>query len=616
MWHLTYNGGTKSFADWGLSNLRRSRVSQAQDTVSFTAPGRYDADELFPFGSVITISYQAVVGGVAVLWFYGRVIQVPRSGSGAEENMDYVLAGPWWYLDNLVYQQGWQQWKTHPYTLIPPEIKLREETVGTPPDEQVYDIILHFSSRVILGQDTEGAKMTSGQVIADVIAYAIASGAPIASGTIEPDVDIPFDAQNDITCAEAIRRVLRWSPDAVAWFDYSTSPYPTFHCARRAVLTALSVPFLDNPPAAVAVTPRPDLQAPAVILKFEQTNTVGDSDFMTTVTDKYPLSATSREFGALIATLELAGSDAQYVSQRIVVEDLYSPGLTSNLYADEGFWRAHDPSITDEDIYELSFVSGSEDPLYDQELVEGQVQDWMTGVHAVEYTVTAVALVTIHDSEGEIIKEEFRTLSCRIIATDAKTKTYTKLASLITGEAIPVGLAKALYDSLHPLQYEGAITLAEEECGLSLTALRAAIGYVLNPTGGLVAWEAMRAQIQKVEENVDSGITTINFGPTEQLSPQDLVERLRANRGRGVAYDFLRRTSGESADSNTTVALSGLTPARNNTAAGGQTKLLVVKKSDKKITLDPDTLSAANKYKVLTISDEDTAQFDWVRAHA
>jgi hypothetical protein len=34
--------------------------------------------------------------------------------------------------------------------------------------------------------------------------------------------------------------MLRWSPDAVTWFDYGTSP-PTFHCRRRGELATVNV---------------------------------------------------------------------------------------------------------------------------------------------------------------------------------------------------------------------------------------------------------------------------------------------------------------------------------------------------------------------------------------
>ncbi|MDD5679389.1 MAG: hypothetical protein PHW60_15585 [Kiritimatiellae bacterium] len=611
-WLLTYNGTTKSFAEWGLSNLRRSRVSQAQDTVSFTAPGPYDAAELFPYGSTITISFKNDSTGAVAPWFYGRVVQVPRSGSGTEESMDYELAGPWWFLDNLVYQQIWSAgMRPQPYTLAEGEVKLGEETIGEPPDEVVYDLIGVYKSRVILGQDPAGDPRSSGEVIADVINYAIASGAPIQldpEDPIEPDLEIPFDEQQDITCSEAIRRMLRWSPDAVTWFDYSTTPYPTFHCARRSALESLSLALQPNSGSQISnnqisnlqVTPRSDLIVPAIVLKFEQTNTVDGTEYETLVTDKWPVAATGREFAALTATLQLAGFQANYVTQK-VVSTLIPVG-------EDAFWTAHDRTYETTANQVSAVLPGttawSATP-YDYELKEGQIQDWMTGKHFQEVTYTAQVRTTT-SLDSAIIKEEIRSVSCTIITTDCPSGTYTRLASLVTGESIPVGLAKALYDSLHPLQYEGSITLTEEECGNVAAALRAVAGFTLNLTGGLAAWETMAALIQKVDEDVDFGRTTIHFGPAEQLSPQDLVERLRANRGRGVAFSFIKRTTGESSSGAATVALSGPTPLLNTVGASGQTKLLVVTNNTQKITLDPAQIaaltSAVNELKIRKVS--------------
>jgi len=550
-WLITYNGLTQTFAARGLSNLRRTRVSQAQDTVSFTCPGPYDAAELFPFGSIVEISFQPDVGD-NVRWFYGKVIQVPRSGSGTEENMDYILAGPWWHLDNLVYQQAWSAGRqVSPYTLADGESKLGEETV----DEILYDLIGIYKSRVILGQAPAGTRLNSGQVITDVINYAIASGAPIALGTIEPDLDIPWDEQNDITCAEAIRRMLRWSPDAIAWFDYSTSPYPTFNCARRSTLASLSLPVIPEESgiqsvSALQIIPRPDIQVPAVVLKFEQVNTINDVDYESITTQKFPLSATGREFGALTATLQLAGTQATILSQQIKAK-----ALGADVWANDAWWRAHDPSIANDEIYELTFIAPhSADPGedYPNELTEGTVQDWMDK-HVKKHIVYSTCLVTVKDSEGNDIKTEARVLSCEIVVTDAGgvippgveiTKTYTRLTNLVSGETVPAGLAESIYNSLNPLQYDGKLNLVEEEClvGASLVEARAHLGLVLNLTGGLAAWATMNALVQQIDEDVDSGRTTLSFGPPEQLSIQDLMEFLRANRGRGVAFSFKKRS--------------------------------------------------------------------------
>ena len=602
-WLVTSNGVTKSAAEWGIESLRRTRVSQAQDSVSFRVPGAFDAAPAFPVGSMISIAHRDTAQSIRS-WFYGRVIQVPRAGAGHAESMDYVIAGPWWYLENLVYQQIWAiAPRVSPATLQPDEVKL-----GTKMIEDVrYDEIGVYKSRIILGQNQSGDRMTSAAVIQDVLAYAIDAGAPIRIGTIEPALEIPFDEQQDVTCAEVIRRMLRWAPDTTVWFDYSTTP-PTFNCRRRADQEAATLAVTDC--SDVQITARDDLVVPSVFLKYEQTNSIDGTTFDTVVPDRYPLDATGREFGSLIATLRLAGTQMSFLTQKIVSEEIPEfPG------GDEGaFWRKHDASCKANEYQQTTVIAGTtettSDPLQ-YELKEGQIQDWMTEYSAREVTYTA-QVRTVTQDDGEVLKKEIRSVSCTIVTTNAKTGTYTRLASLVSGEPIPEGLARALYEALNQVQYAGTIVVEEEECGAEIAAiadLRAEIGRCVNLTGGQDEWKNMRAMIQQVDENVETGRTTITIGPAEHLSPQDLVERLRANRGRGVAYGFLRRQTGETPEGGK-VPLSGPTPIVNTAGAAGKTEKMIIKGAGK-IVLDPGTITA--KSKELKVVNADVLVGDQVK---
>ncbi|HJX10818.1 MAG TPA: hypothetical protein VJ733_10000, partial [Candidatus Binatia bacterium] len=245
----------ETFADWGLKDLVKTTRSQAQDIVTFTADGAaFDAANLFAINSTCIIKKDGVQ------WFVGRVIRIPRAGAPASESMAYELAGPWWYLDNLVFQQTW---------------KVTDGVTETLIDTQ--------KSRIILNQDLTGAKTTTGQQITEALNYAIGKGAPFQGGTITPSLTVPFSEVVDRSCAEIIKTMLRWTPDAVTWFDYSTSP-PTLHIKQRASCASLSLPVaVEQLAAGINITPRYDLQIPAVVLKFEQENSVND-DMWTSVT--------------------------------------------------------------------------------------------------------------------------------------------------------------------------------------------------------------------------------------------------------------------------------------------------------------------------------------------
>jgi hypothetical protein len=234
------NGVEKAVADWGLCEVTRERINQAPDVVTFRAENTAsDADPIFAHGSTIRIFQNGTP------WFYGRVVLVPGRATAKLEDQLYRVAGPWWYLENLVFQQTWQM------------------TNGTSPT-----LIATNKSRLILSQKADGTKLATGEAIAEVLAYATARGVPITAGEITPNAIAPYAEALDRSCAEVIRNLLRWTPDATAVFDYATTPFPTLSIFRRADAGTVTLPAYGAPISALELTPRQDLQVPAVVLKF------------------------------------------------------------------------------------------------------------------------------------------------------------------------------------------------------------------------------------------------------------------------------------------------------------------------------------------------------------
>jgi hypothetical protein len=241
-WTIACNGVEKSLADWGLMQLKRALVSQGQDALTFKADGSpADGAALFaPYGPWITLwrdraqnSDGSFSGGTS--WFQGVITQVPRAGAPDAESMLYKAAGPWWFLEHIVFQQPYQN------------IFLGYATPGDPATAPLYGQA--NSSHLFLNQGLSGSaflKVTTGQQIVEALNWALKpftdAGAtpPFQIGSVTPAVDVPIDEVRDITCAEVIHKMLRWSPDAVTWFDYTTIP-PTFNCKRRAELNTVNL---------------------------------------------------------------------------------------------------------------------------------------------------------------------------------------------------------------------------------------------------------------------------------------------------------------------------------------------------------------------------------------
>jgi hypothetical protein len=525
-WTLRDATGTvKTLADWGLRDLTRERINQQADAVTFRADGRAsDAEPLFTYGSTVTLFNSGVP------WFYGRVVQAPGRASAAAEDQLYRLAGPWWYLENLVFQQTWQTTDGIDTTLIPTN-----------------------KSRLILSQKADGTKLATGAAIAEVLAYATARGVPITVGAITPNAIAPYAEALDWSCAEVIRYFLRWTPDAVAAFDYTTTPYPTLSIFRRTDAATLTLPAYGAPVSGLELTPRHDLQAPAVVLKFEQTNDIDNDTFTSLIVQPAPSTATGDELGAMVMTLDLAGARATFQKQLVRTALIPASDSAAGVIA---WWQGKFAWLNDFAASDLQVVAGTqtltiENPsdypgitLADlpNELLEGSISAWMN-LDAAPLRVQATLQYTgaaTEESAAVFDASNQRVVYTRVIGTNAETQTYSRLTSETEAEPVPTGLAQALFDAVGVLQYDGVLELTEEECsGLG------APGSLLNLSGGRAEWATMAAQMQRIEESVDLGQTRITVGPAKHLGHADLAALLRVNRQRRISYRLSERTSGE-----------------------------------------------------------------------
>ena len=526
IWTLRDATGTeKSMADWGLFDLTRELINQATDQVTFrAASAASDADPLFAYGSTVQLFRNGT------RWFYGRVVAVPGRASAKAEDQLYRLAGPWWYLENLVFQQIWQTTNGVDITLVPTN-----------------------KSRLILSQKADGTKLATGAAILEVLAYATARGVPLTVGAVTPDAIAPYGETVDRSCAEVIRNLLRWTPDATATFDYTgTEGFPVLSIRRRADAATVSFPAYGAPVSGLDLTPRHDLQVPAVVLKFEQTNDIDHDTFTTLTVQAAPLIATGDELGALVMTLDLAGARATYQKQKVRTAIIPQSSASTGVLT---WWQGKFPWLNDFADGDVSVMTGSHTVAIEHpenypgitladlpnELLEGSVAAWME-LNAAPLLVQATLQYTGADTDESIEvwgTKKQRVLFTRLVGTDAETQIYSRLTSATEAEAVPSGLAQALFDAAGTLQYDGLLELTEEEC-----SGMCAPGLLLNLTNGRAEWAMMAAQVQRVEEVIDAGQTRVTMGPAKHLGHADLVTLLRANRARRASYRLSERTSG------------------------------------------------------------------------
>lgn len=579
---------------FGVGNIRRTLVSQSEDVVTFDAVvADVFAAAGIAYNSTVTIHRDGV------LWFTGVSKTMPRISSFQDERITYRIVGAWYWLRHI-YRQGWQLHN------------------GT-------DLETAMKTRVILcqGPGPDYHPITSGAQIEDAVNAAIAAGAPIALGTVDAGISLPYDEDRDLKCADVIQRMLRWHPDWVAWFDYSTS-LPTFYCRQASSLAAVNLAATDL--ASLQLNPRYDLKVPGVQVTFEKTRTIeglpqGNGTFCAT---EIQTAGNVSSPESVFATIELAGSSDNYVSCEIKVEPV-PPNLT-DLPAMTTWWKEHNKSLDGLGgrLVEIGVTTRRNIPNPDHPdwtdlphiLVEGQIQPWMTGSRFKQqqsvFTVKAtIRNVNRRDTESGTFTKDYDLL---VTTTNLDTRNYSKLDSMDSGEEVTGGLAAALFASWGRLYYEGQVVIDREDVGGILS-----MGSVVNVIGGLGEWAAMASMVQSITEDVDQGRTTIVVGPPKQVSIDDVVSLLRRFRSRGPAWHAKARETGKAADSGKAIDLGGPMPKHENTSANTSVESLVITGYDAdattgKIDLVPDSMQ---QYQVLAVEDDDgvlTARFGWVRA--
>lgn len=501
-WTLKSNGKEKTFAEWGIRNIKREMASQQIDTVTFDQPHATALDDpLFAEGSIVEI-FRDDGGSVGKKrWFYGRAEDASVSKSGKAAGLSYTISGPWWWLANMGFRQSW---------------KVRADLTKT-------DLVEKFTSYCLLGTKILNGFVVQQSIadqIAEAVNYAIGQDAPLAfDGQGLPTIFPPIRDVWNASVAEVIQKMIEWTPDIICEFDYSTTPYPTLRMRRRADQTPVTI--AKN--ATLQIRPRNDLKIPGAIIYYIRNDSSNGVVYGTINEDVYPEGTTGREPKALVAAINLAGASITYTEASIVGEPIQAETVA--------WWQVQNPHLVNVQNLKVkagssTFTDANGNPLsiaLTPNKLIGQWAPWMQGIVQV---VNVSAKVSYSEPDGSLVVVD-KPETCQIEATNLNTGTYRSTQEEVSGEAQPIGLAEAMFKSRNALHFEGRIALKEQAISGIVQ-----LGNVLNISGGRAEWATMNAQIQSVLEEVDTGATTLAFGPNKMLGPADYIELLRATRNR------------------------------------------------------------------------------------
>jgi hypothetical protein len=550
IWTLKYDGEEKPLAEWGIRAVKLRLTSQAIDALTFVQPAASDLDDpLFEEGGIVELFRDDE------RWFYGRAEDAEGFGSGRAAGCAYTISGPWWWLANMGFRQTW---------------KVRSNGV----------LVDQFSSYCLLGSKADGlgTQQSIKDQIAEALNYAISQDAPLAFDLDGLPACLPpvRDAWN-LPVADVIKKMIEWAPDIVTWFDYSTEPYPTLRMRRRENVEGLakSEAVLLNLASSLKkdgykiserkVRPRSDLKVPGVVIYYIRTDTANGSVYSVINEEKYPAEVTGREPKALLAAINLEGANVTYLETPIDCVAIEPQSAD--------WWKLHDGHLQSPTITELTIKANSATyTTEDGEVIAnplprelfGTWATWMGGsVQSINVRALASWKEKRDDAEpGEdpLITVKDRPINCTIWSTDLNSGTYKSAPSGQSGEAQPVGLAETLYRAASVLHFQGSVVVKEEQC-----SGRVKVGNVLNLDNGRTAWKEMRAQIQEIVEEIDTGSTTVVFGPPQHLGPADYMELLRATHNRLRFASPASRSTGIAGSSS---AITGKTISKQVATSG------------------------------------------------
>jgi len=484
--------------------------------------------------------------------FRGRASKAPQKTTATCRHVEILAKNAWDDLERIVYQQLWASANTE-----------SGEVVLTPV----------MRSKVVLGQNSSGNKINVAAQLRDILQYAISCGAEFQIGNIDANSEMLLDEAKDLSCAEAIARVLKWTPNTCAYFDYDIEGLPKLNVISRQNLPEFNIDSTSGKVAKISVTERPDLQVPCVCVKYEMENIKDDFSWITVQEDIYPTNALANIKNAIVMSVELAGTKQSCKLHEIECKTIQLDSID--------WWKDKIGEYVN--CKDLQIVNATRNySQYPRELISGTICAEMNFKAQTDY-ITATIKYT-DDNQSYIEKR----VGIHTTVTNAVTGTYPVWTTSEVAEEKPEGLAQAIYQSVSSLQFEGAAAMFD--CDSSTL-----MGKLINIKNGDAKWANMRSPAVSVSEDILKRTTTVYFGPSKHLYPDDIAELFRINRQRKVPANISARASGQTASAN--IKISGLSANTNSATVNTQYSRLVVSATEENSGIDLNAKNLGNGKK-------------------
>lgn len=499
-----HKGATRFFPGAGA---RLRFASNGTDTL--TLPGLPLG--MLSAGDAVTVTYL----GTTV--FAGKVATlVERQGRGTDRVVDVTAEGPWGDMARMVFRQQWK-------------VAGEGGAVST------------SFSRLVLNQSPTGEPQDMTAQIEEIAGYA-ASACGFEVGDIDAgDQVLPADEARDITCAAAIMRTLRFFPQTVCRFDYSTAT-PTFN-----VSIPPDIPETAEWLASISATQRSYTRTAHPVVGVDIATESYDIETGDDSVDRALRTLSHQTAGVtdsldtlhVFIPLERGSGSTSWESMDVTVEE--------HTFSSIVFWMQCHPAlagVTRDQIKSFGPFTRSGSRNYTK-MTETPVGDLRRfGLGAEFEHMTMAATIETADKKEDVV------LSLDVITTDASTRTYTRQtgSSSTAGETLPDGLAAAI------LSQRGGSLMAEEmtiRLGDSLPTLGDADVVTENGVTQVL-------YLQDIDVDCYDLTAQLHFGRPAYLSPEDMRDLLLGFRQRAYATNVPDR--GDEDESEDAQVFDGVQP--------------------------------------------------------
>lgn len=502
--------GGHSLASLGLEVANATFRAGAASELTLRRVAAFDAAPLYNYDAPITL----VRAGTP--YFSGKVKSRPAWGRSSGEGQIIRIADAWQDLEDTVYMEPW--------------------AIGTGSTD--YPM-------AVLGVDSSGSAITSGEQIEEAISYAISAGVDLQLGTVPAGLPLwPSEVRN-VSCAEVIRLSLRFHPDWVPWIDHSTTP-PTFNVTARAALDVRTLDLSGSGDVeSFSIQRRDDLKPESVRIVYANATIIDGVTYRDHVIDKWPAAGPDEGPRVLSSLIELAGGQMQFQKSRIQTRTLPTDQASAKTWLKLKF--PHLKDVPDAHMAVSGFLKELVDETEDhpdpvnpraerlevedatdlpRELVRGSIEDWMRRkVGKIRITAKVRPAAGASAASKAALSKALSPVT--VTGTNAVTKIYKGVTSWVAPESAPAGIARAVFESLESYQFDGDVTQVLQD--VSATRWH---GAAVNLTGGLGEWATMKAMIHQATVDIDSGTVSLSFGPAPFLAAEDFLELQRLLRGR------------------------------------------------------------------------------------